>query len=80
VGEKLKRIEILIVVMFAIVFGITMWTSFMRGRETEVYDVEVIYGGAALIIYAFYYLMKQVWKRVRGISYLSLKLEPFPSP
>ena len=56
--------------MFAIVFGITMWTSLMRGRETEVYDVEVIYGGAALIIYASYYLMKQVWKRGRGISYL----------
>ncbi len=66
--------------MFAIVFGITMWTSFMRERETEVYDVEVIYGGAALIIYASYYLMKQVWKRVRGISYLSLNREPIPSP
>ncbi len=66
----LKRIEILIVAMFAIVFGITMWTSFMRGRGTESFDVEVIYGGAALIVYAIYYLMKRVWRRFRGISYL----------
>ena len=71
----LKRIEILIVAMFAVVFGITMWTSFLRGRGTEVYDVEVIYAGAALIVYAIYYLMKQVWGRVRGVSHLSFYVE-----
>ncbi len=74
-----KRIEILIVVMFAIVFGITMWVSLLRGRGTGSYDVEVIYFRAALFIYAVYYLMKQVSERFRGISYLSLNLESCPS-
>lgn len=76
-----KRIEIIIVVMFAIIFGITIWFSIMQGRATESYDVEVIYFGAALIVYVVYYLMKQAWKRVRGVSYLSLTFQvPYFSP
>jgi hypothetical protein len=65
-----RRIDVLIVAMFAIVFGITMWLSFMQGRETGSFDVEVIYGRAAVLIYFLFLLMKQVWKRGRGISYL----------
>jgi len=65
-----RRIDVLIVAMFAIVFGITMWFSFMQGRETGNYNVEVIYGGAAFIIYFLFLLMKQAWKRGRGITYL----------
>ena len=69
-----KRIEILIVVMFEIVFGSTMWVSLLRGSSTGSYDVGVIYFGAVLFIYVIYYLMKQAWSRTRGISYLSLNL------
>jgi len=58
-----KRYEILAVVMFTICLGITVYFTILQGRSTESYDVEVIYIGAALIIYFVYHLIKQAWKR-----------------
>ncbi len=61
-----KRIEILFVALLTIILGITVWMSILQGRVTDSYNVEVIYGGAAFIIYYLFLLMKQV----RGVSYL----------
>jgi hypothetical protein len=65
-----KRIEILAVAMLTIVLGLTVWVTILKGRAIDSYDVDVIYGGAALIIYFLFILMKQAWKRDRGVSYL----------
>ena len=55
-----KRIEILFVALLTIILGITVWMSILQGRATDSYNVEVIYGGAAFIIYFLFLLMKQV--------------------
>jgi len=65
-----KRNEILFVALLTIILGITVWMSILQGRATDSYNVEVIYEGAAFIIYFLFLLMKQVWKQVRGVSYL----------
>jgi hypothetical protein len=65
-----KRIEVLFVALLTITLGITVWMGIQQGQATDSYNVEVIYGGAAFIIYFLFLLMKQAWKRGRGITYL----------